>query len=247
MKGNEPGLEIQQRYESTLEKIEAAARSSGRSPAEVHLVVVTKMHPVESIRAVVAAGASVLGENYADEALPKIEALRDYPGLQWHMIGHVQRRKAGIVVEQFSYLHSLDSLKLAERLNRLAGETGRRFSVLLECNVSGEANKTGFAAWDERAWPSLVAEIEPVLALPHLEIRGTMTMAPFFDLPEPARPYFRKLRQLQSFLSSQFPGTCWDELSMGMSGDFEVAIQEGATWVRIGTHIMGSRHNLGGD
>jgi hypothetical protein len=157
------------------------------------------------------------------------------------MIGHVQSRKAALVAEHFSYLHSLDSLKLAQRFDRLVGEADRKLPVLLEMNVSGEESKFGFTAWDERLWPDLAISITPIIELSGIEVRGLMTMAPFFDQPEPVRPYFRQLRKLQSFLRNRFPTACWDELSMGMSGDFEVAIQEGATWLRIGTSIMGPR------
>jgi hypothetical protein len=236
---------IRQRYECVVERIARAALCSHRQAEDVKLVVVTKQHPEGRIREVIAAGARDLGENYADQALPKIDALHNIASLNWHMIGHVQSRKAGIVAQEFDYLHSLDSLKLAEKLDRLCAQHARRLPVLLEMNVSGEDTKTGFAAWQETAWQVLIPDIEKILALPNLEVRGLMTMAPFFDQPEMARPYFGKLVKIQAALRRIFPGNNWNELSMGMSGDFEVAIQEGATMVRIGTSIMGPRQISG--
>jgi pyridoxal phosphate enzyme (YggS family) len=138
-------------------------------------------------------------------------------------------------------MHSLDSLKLAQRLDRFAAELGRKLPLLLECNVSGEETKYGWPAWDEDRWEALLPEVAQVIELKNLEVRGLMTMAPFFDEPELARPYFRRLRRLQEFFKRCLPRANWQELSMGMSGDYIVAIQEGATIVRIGTAIMGPR------
>jgi hypothetical protein len=157
------------------------------------------------------------------------------------MIGHVQSRKAGLVAQHFALLHSLDGLKLANRLDRSAAELGLKLPALLEFNVSGEANKHGWPAADEKSWPDLLPELAEVAALDNIEIRGLMTLAPFFSDPEQARPYFRRLRGLQAFLAKQFPAEDWRQLSMGMSGDFETAIQEGSTWVRIGQAILGPR------
>lgn len=232
---------IRKNLEQVQERIARAARAVGRQPESVRLVVVTKGHPVETVRAAVQAGARWLGENYAEEAVAKMQALGELPGVSWHMIGHVQRRKARLVVEHFDWLHSLDRVKLARRLETLAAERGRRLSVLLECNVSGEASKFGFPAWDETQWDVLFPQVEDVLACEHLEVRGLMTIAPLVDDPEAARPYFRQLRVLRDALARRYPQATWDELSMGMSGDFEVAVQEGATFVRIGTAILGPR------
>jgi PLP dependent protein len=232
---------IQSRYEQTLARIAQTAASAGPPAGAVRLVVVTKGHPVESIQQVVAAGASCLGENYVEEGVEKITALAGIPSLEWHMIGHIQSRKAQPVAQHFHWVHSLDSLKLASRLDRFAGEAGQRLPVLLECNVSGEESKSGMEASDENAWTALLPEIEQISALPNLEVRGLMTMAPFYDDPEQARPCFQKLRRLRETLARRFPQASWDELSMGMSADFEIAIQEGATLVRVGTAIMGPR------
>ncbi len=240
-------LMIEENYHKILQRIVTAARQAGRSPEAVRLVVVTKGQPVEAVQRVVAAGARCLGENYIEEALEKIQALSsagvdEYNRIEWRMIGHVQSRKAGEVAEHFAWCDAVDSLKLARRLDRFAAEAGRSLAVLLECNVSGEESKFGFPAWDKDRWPELVGEFAEVVALPNLQVRGLMTMPPFFDEPERARPFFQRLRRLQAYLASQLPQASWVELSMGMSGDFEAAIQEGATLVRIGTAIMGPRN-----
>jgi len=228
-------------YQVVLERIASAARSIGRKQEQVRLMVVTKGHKIEVVEAVVAAGARLLGENYIEEALVKMQALSTIPGIEWHMIGHVQSRKAELVSQYFSCVHSVDSLKLANRLNRFTAERNHLLPVLLECNVSGEESKFGLTAWDERRWDALVSEITPILDLPALEVRGLMTMPPFFPNPEETRPYFQKLRRLQIYLQERFSTYSWEELSMGMSGDFEVAVQEGATIVRVGTAILGER------
>jgi pyridoxal phosphate enzyme (YggS family) len=232
---------IEENYRLIVERIAKAAHMAGREPGSVKLVVVTKSQPLEAVARVVAAGALCLGENYLEEALEKIEALAG-KGVEWRMIGHVQSRKAREVAENFAWCDAVDSLKLAVRLDRFAGEAGRTLAVLLECNVSGEESKFGYPAWDETHWPDLVGEFSQVAALPNLQVRGLMTMPPFFDEPERVRPFFRRLARLQAFLSQRLPQASWQELSMGMSGDFEAAIQEGATLVRIGTAIMGPRY-----
>jgi PLP dependent protein len=231
---------IQDNYQRVCDEIAQAAQSVGRAAGDVKLVVVTKGHSVETIRAVLAAGANCLGENYVEHALPKIEALSDQR-IEWHMIGHIQSRKARAVSESFAWVHSVDRLKIARRLNDFAGEFGRVIPILLECNVSSEASKFGWRAWDEVRWPEFVTEIAPLMELPNLEVRGLMTMPPFDPDPETSRPYFEKLRRLLGFLAKQFPQANWSELSMGMSGDFQVAVQAGATMVRVGTAIVGPR------
>ena len=210
----------------------------------VRLVVVTKAQPLHVVEAVIEAGARTLGENYPEEAVAKIEAVGNAsaaPGVQWHMIGHIQGRKARLVAPHFDLIHSLDSVKLAKRLDGLAGELGRRIPVLLECNVGGEDNKQGWEAADKEAWPGLLEELSLVASLPHLQVRGLMTMPPLADAPEDSRPYFRRMRDLRAFLSENISGANWSELSMGTSADFTVAIEEGATLVRIGEAIVGPR------
>jgi hypothetical protein len=235
---------IQEKLDATLERIVRTAQSAGRNPALVRLLVVTKTHPVETVRAAIEAGARLLGENYAEEAVEKIRAIAA-PEVEWHMIGHVQSRKADLVAGHFNLMHSLDSLKLANRLDRFAGAAGRMLPVLLEVNVSGEQSKFGYPAWDEAQWPSLAEESRQLCQFPNLELRGLMTMPPFFDEAELSRPYFVRVRRLQEFLSKQVSEAAWGELSMGTSLDFPVAVQEGATIVRVGTAILGARQAHG--
>jgi pyridoxal phosphate enzyme (YggS family) len=241
---------IAERYQQVLERITRVAQSAGRNPDQVRLIVVTKLHPPERVRAVIAAGARYLGENYAEEALAKKIALATTSDslidaqseVEWHIIGHVQSRKARLVCEHFDYLHSLDSLKLARRLEQAAVEFNRAaLPVLLEFNLSGEATKSGWPAWQENRWNEFLPDIEQILELSHLRVHGLMTMPPFSEDTEQSRVYFRRLRLLQNFLCSHFPHSDWSELSMGMSHDFEIAVQEGATWVRVGQAIFGPR------
>ncbi|HAE60312.1 MAG TPA: YggS family pyridoxal phosphate-dependent enzyme [Anaerolineae bacterium] len=236
--------EIRARLEDTQEKIARAAQSAGRNPGSVRLVVVTKTHPVESVQAAIQAGAQYLGENYAEEAVAKRTAIGDGRA-EWHMIGHVQSRKADLVARYFDMLHSLDSLKLASRLKRFSAETSRTLPVLLEVNVSGEGSKFGYPAWAEAQWPALRDDVLQICSLSHLQVRGLMSMPPFADEAEESRPFFVRLRRLQEYLSKQVPAADWAELSMGTSVDFAVAVEEGATLVRVGTAIMGQRQARG--
>lgn len=232
---------IRERYESTLEKISASAKKAGRDSESIKLVVVTKSQPVEVVQATIEAGAKILGENYAEEGVTKIQFLRDFSGVEWHMIGHVQSRKAQLVAENFNFLHSLDSIKLAKRLDRFCNEAQKTLPVLLEFNVGGEESKSGWNAFDENRWSELLSDVNEVMALPNLKIRGLMTMPPIGSDAEFSRPYFVKLKRLQEFLMKQYAQVDFSELSMGTSLDYEVAIEEGATFVRVGTAIVGER------
>jgi len=232
---------IRERYSRVTESIRAAERAAGRAPGSVRLVVVTKTHPAATVRAAIAAGALELGENYVEEALEKMGEIGPVEGLGWHMIGHVQSRKAQQVAGSFQMVHSVDSLKLASRLDRFAGEAGTRLPVLLEVNVSGEDSKFGYAAWNEDLWQAWSPEIERLAALPNIEIRGLMTMPPFADEAEASRPFFEKMVALQAYLVEHHRQVTWKELSMGTSMDYVVAVETGATIVRVGTAIMGAR------
>lgn len=232
---------IRTRYLATLEKIAVAAKKAGRDPASVKLVVVTKALPVDVARAAIEAGVKILGENYPEEGVMKLQSLHDFSAVEWHMIGHVQSRKAQLVAANFNVLHSLDSLKLAKRLDRFCGEAGRSLSVFLEFNVGGEESKGGWSAWDEARWRELPAELAEIVALPNLKVCGLMTMPPLGETPEFSRPFFQKLKRLQEYLSAQFLQVDFSELSMGTSFDYEVAVQEGATFARVGTAIVGVR------
>ncbi len=233
--------QIGDNYRNVLDRIAAAALSSGRDPSSIRLVVVSKGQPLERVRAVIRAGARDLGENYVEDAEERIRALQSEAGITWHMIGHVQSRKSRQVCTYFDWVHSVDSQKLAVRLDRFAGELQKPLPVLLEFNVSGEETKFGFPAWQEDRWAELLSDVAGILQLPNLRVRGLMTMAPYSPDGAAARPYFQRLRRLQGYLNSQLPQADLRELSMGMSSDFEPAVQEGATIVRIGEAILGKR------
>jgi pyridoxal phosphate enzyme (YggS family) len=219
------------------ERMDAAARRAGRSPDSIALMAVSKTFPVESIVEAHAAGLRLFGENRVQEFATKAAAARSLTDAHFHMIGHLQSNKAGKSAELFDAVDSVDSLRLAERLNEAAGRLGKKLGVLIEINVGGEAAKSGLA-------PDSL-EIEHILraapSIPHLEIRGLMTVPPYSEDPEAARPSFRQLRELRARLAQQFSGVGMEELSMGMSHDFEVAIEEGSTCVRVGTAIFGHR------
>jgi pyridoxal phosphate enzyme (YggS family) len=221
-------------------RVAAAAQRAGREAESVRVVAVTKNQPLERVRRAYTLGVRDLGENRVEEALPRQQALADLPGLRWHMIGHVQSRKARQVPGAFVLVHSVDRWKIAQAFDRHAAAAGLRLPVLLECNVSGEATKEGWAFSDPGRWDEMLTSIEEVCALPRLEVLGLMTMAPWTDRPETVRPVFARLRELRDFLAARLPGP-WSELSMGMTDDFEVAIEEGATIVRIGRAIFGER------
>jgi PLP dependent protein len=239
--GSTGQADILANYRRVQQQINEAASLVGRNPQSVKLVVVTKGHPVQTVFQALESGIRTFGENYTEEGVAKKLACIGTAGIEWHMIGHIQSRKASLVCQHFNWVHSVDSLKLAQRLDRFAAEYGRRIPVLLECNVSGEESKFGWPAWDENRWERLLTEISQIANLQNLVLRGLMTMAPFYDNPEPARPYFQRLRRLREFFRAHLPQADLEELSMGMSGDFTVAVQEGATMVRIGTAILGPR------
>lgn len=232
---------IRENYQHTLDQIVSAARKSSRDPSEVRLVVVTKSQPLEVIQAAIAAGVQLLGENYPEEAVTKIQSLAGQTGVEWHMIGHVQSRKARLVADHFALLHSLDSLKLARRLDRFAAEGGHVLPVLLECNVGGEESKAGWQASDESQWDALLPDVSSILDLPNLRVQGLMTMPPLETDPEESRRHFQRLRELRDRLTSHFSQADWHELSMGTSADYPIAVEEGATLVRVGTAIVGAR------
>ncbi|MFN2166978.1 MAG: YggS family pyridoxal phosphate-dependent enzyme [Anaerolineae bacterium] len=221
-------------------RIAAAARRAGRDPAEITLVAVTKTQLPPVIRAAYELGGRCFGENRVEEAEAKVPELPQE--ISWHMIGHVQSRKANRVAQIFEMVHSVDSVKLARRLDRACQGRPNPLPILLECNVSGEAAKYGFDAerWAENSTQqgALWSAVESIVALPNLQVRGLMTMAPIVADPEQARPVFVRLRQLRDGLASAFSQADWSELSMGMTDDFEVAVEEGATLVRVGRAIF---------
>lgn len=233
-------VEIKQRLNHVLERIESAASRANRDPRSIRVVGITKTHSQDVVRTAHAAGLRLIGENRVEEALPKRAGTDDLTDIEWHMVGHIQSRKAGSVVQMFDMVHSVDRFKIADRLNRGAEEVATRLPVLLECNVSGEASKWGWPLTDEAAWAEVADEFARIRDLPNLEVQGLMTMAPVVVEPELVRPIFQRLRKLRDFLDKRVPGN-WSELSMGMTDDFEVAVEEGATLLRIGRAIFGPR------
>lgn len=220
------------------ERVEAAALRVRLDPGAITLMAVSKTFAAERIRQAYLAGVRHFGENRVQEFVGKVDDLRDLGEAQWHMIGHLQTNKAATAVEVFHAIDSVDSLKLAEKVNQCARKLDRHLSVLIEVNVGGEAAKSGVAPDS--------AELEAILAaarrLEKLEIRGLMTIPPFTDDPQQARPFFRKLRELRNQIAARkISGVSMEILSMGMSNDFEVAIEEGSTCVRVGTAIFGER------
>jgi len=231
---------LEHNLRSVQERIAAAAARVGRDPAEITLVAVTKTQSPTIIRAAYQLGLREFGENRVEEAETKQPELPD--DIAWHMIGHVQSRKAGRVASLFKVVHSVDSIKLARRLDRACEGRIYPLPVLLECNVSGEEAKYGFAAdrWeqDDVRRSALWSAVDEMVALPNLVVQGLMTMAPIVADPEQARPVFIRLRRLRDALAKNFDRADWSQLSMGMTDDFEVAVEEGATMIRVGRAIF---------
>jgi pyridoxal phosphate enzyme (YggS family) len=231
-------MSIAENLSAVMERIERAARRAGRNPDEVRLMAVTKTVPAESIVEAYNAGQPLFGENRVQEFAQKHDRLRGLSSAEFHMIGHLQSNKAARAAELFQGVDSLDSARLGERLNAAAEKLGRTLDVLIEVNIGGEQAKSGIAADSP--------ELENILAAApnwrHLRLRGLMTVPPFTDDPEGARASFRKLRELRDRLAARnLPSVGLHVLSMGMSHDFEVAIEEGSTCVRVGTAIFGER------
>ncbi|BFU92584.1 MAG: Pyridoxal phosphate homeostasis protein [Nitrospira sp.] len=221
--------------QSVLTKIRSAEEKAGRPAGTVRLVAATKTVTVEHIADGVRAGLSILGENRVQEALPKIAAFTQAP-VHWHFIGHLQRKKVRSVIGLFDLIHSVDSLDLAQEIDRRAGEAGRQQDVLLEVNIGREPTKAGFHPDD------VVRSVPMMTQLSHVCVKGLMTIPPPTTDPDSARPYFRQLHDLALQIAAlDLPIVKMDELSMGMSNDYEVAIEEGATLVRVGTAIFGAR------
>ena len=214
------------------ERIEAACDRAGRKRSDVEIVAVTKTHPPDVVRTAAALGLRIFGESKVQEARLKIPDVGD--GLRWDLIGHLQTNKARDAVRLFELIHSIDSLRLAEAVEKEAAQAGKCQRVLLEVNVSGEKSKFGIA-------PDRLDEtLRSVNTLPHVAVEGLMTMAPFAEDPEKARPYFRRLREIRD-RACHDSGIPLPHLSMGMSGDFEAAVEEGATLVRVGIALFGER------
>ena len=226
---------LRERFEAVVDRVTQRAHEANRSPSEIKIIAVTKTHPVQTIKEALAVGMSEFGESRVQEAEEKINALgRDYA--RWHLIGHLQANKARRAVQLFDVIHSLDSTSLAQRLDRLCEEERRELAVLIQVDLAGEETKSGVKEAEVKELANVVRDCH------HLELRGLMTLPPFFEEPELARPYFRRLRELRDELKHQgYFADNEGELSMGMTHDFEIAIDEGATMIRIGTAIFGAR------
>jgi pyridoxal phosphate enzyme (YggS family) len=234
-------MSISENIAELQSKIDQSARRAGRSPSEVALMAVTKTHPPDRIREAYKAGLRLFGENRVQEFSGKASALADLPGPEWHMIGHLQTNKAAKAAELFSAVDSVDSLKLAEKLDAAARALNKKLQVLIEINVGGQDAKSGVAIDS----PELEDLLTAAPRLEALNFRGLMTVPPFTEDPEGARPYFRKLRALRDKIAARnLPTITMEILSMGMSHDFAVAIEEGSTCIRIGTAIFGERERM---
>ena len=226
---------IKDRLEKEKHRIKRAAEGCQRDPETVRLVAVSKTVPVSKVQEAIQAGVTILGENYVQEARDKINALMSFQ-VSWHFIGHLQSNKAKYAVRLFDLIHSVDSLKLARELNKQAQKNAKIQQILIQVNISREETKSGIIVDDA---VNLISEISQ---LENLSIRGLMTMPPYFNQPEKVQPFFASLRKLRDQIESKaIPNVSMDQLSMGMTGDFEVAIKEGATMVRVGTAIFGER------
>lgn len=221
-------------------RIQQAAARVQRDPAAITLVAVSKGQPAAAIQAAYQLGVRDFGESYLEEALPKIAHVTAWLGMatdpiRWHLVGHLQSRKAARAVGPFTLIHSIDRTKIVTRLSQRARQQHCSLRILLEVNAAAEASKYGFA------WPAVAPAVAEIADLPSLIVSGLMTIAPIVAEPELARPVFRQLRSLRDTLQAQFPALRWDHLSMGMTDDFEVAVEEGATLVRLGRAIFGER------
>ena len=232
--------QIQKDYQYVFEQIMLACEESKRDPERVRLVVVTKGHSSEKVMAAYQAGARLFGENYPEEGAEKIKALA-LKDAEWHMIGHIQSRKANIVASNYQVVHTVDRLKVADRLNRVAGENRCLIPCLLEVNVSEEASKYGIRPDSREGWDELSTLAAQVTQLENLNLCGLMTIAPWGTDHETAGPYFAHLREIRDRLEEQVNQSL-PELSMGMSADYRGAILEGATYIRVGTAILGERN-----
>ncbi len=226
---------MNERIKEIRNRIEQTALSCGRQPSDICLVAVSKTVAPEQVKTAAAAGLVVFGENYIQEAMQKIDAIGD-SRLTWHFIGHLQSNKAKYVVRYFDLIHSVDSFKLAKEINKQAEKRGKIQKILVQINIGEESTKSGVGA-DEA-----VCLVKDISRLENLAVKGLMTLPPFFNQPEKVRPYFKHLALLRNQMRAEsIPNIEMTELSMGMTGDFEVAIEEGATLVRIGTAIFGDR------
>lgn len=227
---------MQDRLERVQERIRQTAKACNRPESDIRLVAVSKTMPAEIVKEAIDIGMTDFGENYIQEAREKITTLSAHP-VTWHYIGHLQSNKAKYAVRMFDLIHSVDSLKLAKELDKYAKKIDKVQAILIQVNVAKEDSKSGVYIEDTLRLARETSQLE------NIAIKGLMTMPPYFNAPEKARPFFAALRQLRDQIKNEnMPNISMEELSMGMTGDFEAAIEEGATMVRIGTAIFGERH-----
>ena len=227
---------MKERIERVQERIKQAAEACGRAASDIRLVAVSKTMPIEIVEEAIATGMTDIGENYIQEAREKTAALISHP-VTWHFIGHLQSNKAKYAVRMFDLIHSVDSLKLARELDKYAKKIDKVQDILIQVNIAKENSKSGIYSEDTLQLVKDIARLENVA------VKGLMTMPPYFNAPDKVRPFFKALRQLRDQIENEeIPGIEMKELSMGMTGDFEAAIAEGATMVRVGTAIFGERH-----
>lgn len=232
---------IKNRLEIVQNNIKKAANRSGRDDSDIHLIVVTKSQTLQLTQAAINCGIMNLGENYAEEGVEKMLKLTIPTKVMWHMIGHIQSRKSSLVARYFDMVHSLDSVRLARKLNQELEKNAKELPVLLEMNIAGEEGKSGWKCQDVTSWHKIVDEIEQILESKRLRVMGLMSMPPIGEKPEDSRQYFQRLRKFQIFLVERVPQCDWSQLSMGTSWDYEIAVEEGATHIRVGQAILGTR------
>lgn len=230
---------IKENYLAVLERISARAGKAHRDPSSIHLIVVTKGQSAEKINQVISAGATNLGENYPEETTEKVPLVNGQ--VEWHMIGHLQSRKIKHIVNQFSMIHSIDRDEIAQKLNAQLAMANKTLPALFEVNLSGEASKSGYVAWNEADWEMLCGNFRRLMQLKNLKFCGLMTMPPYANNPEESRNVFKKCQRLLELVQQRTGNSDFMELSMGTSLDYEVAIEKGATFVRVGEAIMGKR------
>jgi len=232
--------EIKQNYLEVLGRISQAAGKSNRKVSDITLVAVTKRQPVQKLRDYLNAGGRTFGENYPEEGASKRKMLLDLPS-EWHMIGHIQSRKAALVAENFDYVHSIDSMKVAEKLQNALSPTTKKLPFLVEINIADEESKFGYRISHDDDLSALFIDLDCFLGMPNLVWRGIMVMPPLSSAPNDSRTYFAKAKNLLDLLQKRYPAQRIDQLSMGTSLDYSIAIEEGATMVRVGTAIFGER------
>jgi len=233
-------LTIKENIERVNANIQQAAKRAGRDPGEITLVAVTKEKSAPIVKTLAENNVNKIGESYLQEASFKIDLLKDFD-IEWHMIGNIQKGKEKHIPRLFQVVHSVGSKRTARELNKYAQPLEITLPVYLELNVSGESTKQGWDVQERKDLDQLLPVFEEILDYPALKVMGLMTMAPYSDNPEDARPYFKKMRSFRDALLAEIPGSAISELSMGMSGDYQVAIEEGATVLRIGSALVGPR------